>query len=193
MALIKRSEIRKASSTTRIVKEAASVLVSEAKSTEISKFDIFLSHSSKDAKEVLEVKRFLESLNHSVYVDWDTDGHLNRAKVTADTAKHLRKRIRQSRCLMVYTTTNAVHSSRWVPWELGYADGVNGRVAVLPVQDDTQSEMEFHGSEYLSLYPYVDEATVSGTSKSSLWVGWSTNTYVIFSEWLAGENPTRRQ
>jgi hypothetical protein len=44
-------------------------------------------------------------------------------------------------------------SSRWCPWELGYADGVktHERIIMIPTQDGYAS----YGSEYLDLYTYI--------------------------------------
>jgi hypothetical protein len=42
-----------------------------------------------------------------------------------------------------------------MPWELGYFDGFNGNVAILPVVPDTE-ELNFDHEEYLQIYPKVD-------------------------------------
>lgn len=62
-------------------------------------YDIFLSHSSKDAEVVLGVKLALEDLGHSVYVDWVEDPQLDRSKATKETARILRERMACCRCL----------------------------------------------------------------------------------------------
>jgi hypothetical protein len=51
-------------------------------------------------------------------------------------------------------------ASRWVPWELGYADGKKGfaNMAILVVKED---RFAFPGNEYVSLYPRI-ESTVKG-------------------------------
>lgn len=109
---------------------------------------IFLSHSSKDGDLALLVKNALEKVNVSVYVDWLDAGLPDT--VSSETARILRERIKQNHLLLLLATNNAL-SSRWVPWELGFADGQNGeqRIAVLEVQRDNET---YRGNEYVSLY-----------------------------------------
>ena len=58
------------------------------------KYDVFLSHSSKDASLILGVKYELEEKGFSVYVDWIDDSEIDRSKVTAENAAMLRDRMR---------------------------------------------------------------------------------------------------
>jgi hypothetical protein len=56
---------------------------------------------------------------------------------------------------LIYASSKAASSSRWMPWELGYFDGFKPRrVAVFPLVP-TQGA-SFTGQEYLGLYPYVE-------------------------------------
>ena len=58
---------------------AKSILESEARSTtSYESFDVFLSHSSKDAELVLGVKEILSRMGIKVYVDWHDDPQANR-------------------------------------------------------------------------------------------------------------------
>jgi hypothetical protein len=99
------------------------------------------------------MKLLLEKQGFSVYVDWDTDAHLDRSTVSKETAVLLRTRMRQSKSLLYLATENA-GASKWMPWELGYFDGLrNGGVAVLPLVD--QEDGKFPRQEYLALYPVV--------------------------------------
>jgi hypothetical protein len=50
---------------------------------------------------------------------------------------------------------------------IGYFDGFNGKVAIVPIVDTPQSS--FTGQEYLGLYPYVDEATATN-GQLYLWI-----------------------
>ncbi|TOP41857.1 toll-Interleukin receptor, partial [Vibrio parahaemolyticus] len=84
-------------------------------------YDIFLSHSSKDAELILGVKATLEDMGYSVYVDWVNDPQLDRSKVNESTAQLLRERMDASKSLFYVTTENA-ESSKWMPWECGYFD-----------------------------------------------------------------------
>lgn len=134
----------------KVLEEAA------ARSSDHDEYDVFLSHSIRDAELVDGIKNILEQQGFSVYVDWKSDPHLDRDAVSKETAELLRKRMRQSKSLIYVATPNA-SSSKWMPWELGYFDGFNpGQVAVLPLmgaETDT-----FAKQEYLALYPEVTKS-----------------------------------
>jgi hypothetical protein len=119
-------------------------------------FDIFLSHSYKDKDIIPVLKKELESMGYKVYVDWITDKLLSREEVTKETAKVLQKRMQQSKCLFFATSENSP-SSKWMPWELGYFDGIKDkRVAVLPISTQSNGFSEYYkGQEYLGLYCWV--------------------------------------
>ena len=116
-------------------------------------FDIFLSHSYADKDIIPALKKELEDMGYTVYVDWITDKLLSREEVTKETAKVLQKRMQQSKCLFFATSENSPNS-KWMPWELGYFDGIkNKRVAVLPISKQNNGFSEyFKGQEYLGLY-----------------------------------------
>lgn len=118
-------------------------------------FDVFLSHSIRDAELVLGVANILEKMGQRVYIDWVIDKQLSRDSVTKETAETLRDRMKQSSKLLYLATDNA-SSSKWMPWELGYFDGLkSGKVAILPLVDYSFSS--FKGQEYLGLYPALDK------------------------------------
>lgn len=114
-------------------------------------FDVFLCHAVQDADVVLGVKHALERQGLSVYVDWIDDRQLDRRHVTPATADTLRNRMNRSGFLL-YASTSAAATSRWMPWELGYFDGHRpDSVGVLPLlQHPTE---RFVGAEYVGLYP----------------------------------------
>ncbi|WGE49517.1 toll-Interleukin receptor [Actinobacillus equuli] len=120
-----------------------------------SNFDVFLSHSIKDEDLVLGVVKILEGMGKRVYVDWIVDKQFSRDSVTPETAETLRKRMKQSLHLL-YLATDSSSSSKWMPWELGYFDGMKPeKVAILPLVDSIYSS--FKGQEYLGLYPALDK------------------------------------
>ncbi len=124
-------------------------------------YDIFLSHSFKDAELILGIKKILEDdYGYSVYVDWIEDKHLERDQVTKYTAQVLKDRMNNAKSLIFVTTENS-ETSKWMPWELGYFDGINGHVAILPIMKSS-SETEYKGQEYLELYPYITYSSFSG-------------------------------
>lgn len=134
-----------------------SVLNEAIKNQEMqNRFDIFLSHTIKDADLILGVKTLLEESGFTVYVDWIIDPSLERDKVNAATADILRKRMRQCKSL-IYIHTFSSKESKWMPWELGYFDGYRPeKVSVLPLT--FEEDKEFKGQEYLELYPTITKS-----------------------------------
>ena len=134
---------------------ASQVLAEEVASVRPNeRFDVFLSHCMADAELVAGVKTLLEELGYKVYVDWIVDRQLDRSRVTAETANVLRERMRASRS-MYFATSESSPDSKWMPWELGYFDGMSqGRIAVLPLV--AVEGASFQGQEYLGLYPVVE-------------------------------------
>lgn len=115
-------------------------------------FDIFLSHSYQDKEIIPHLKKTLENLGFRVYVDWINDKFFSREDVDKKIAALLQKRMNQSKSLFYATSQNS-KNSKWMPWELGYFDGKNGKVAILPVLKTLNDE--FKGQEYLGLYDYI--------------------------------------
>ena len=197
MALLTRPELLGPTSedlTERVIKTAAArtTLLKEAAAAPWNAtFDIFLSHSSKNAREVRRLKRLLEKMGYSVYVDWVEDAELDRSNVTPATAARLRHRISRSRSLLVHASEGA-RLSRWVPWELGYADGLHRPVGILPVLAESRRTLSYKGDEYLGLYPYVDFEDDAKTGRREPWVNRAPKTYVSFKGWLKGRQPYRR-
>jgi TIR domain len=182
MALLTESEVRGAAGETlaKGFRSADSILKMEA-ATSVSRFDIFLSHSIRDAEFVFGVMRLLERRHVKVYVDWVYDRDLSRDRVTPATARRLRERMDQSKALF-YVHSNHSTSSRWMPWELGYFDGSNGNVAILPIISAAQS---FRREEYLGLYPYVD------STAETLWINRDVGDYKSFREWASAADKLR--
>jgi hypothetical protein len=143
-------------------KSAGQLLTEDARRFSSEKqYDIFLSHSYDDGELILGVKKLIEALGLTVYVDWIDDAKLDRSRVTVKTAALLRARMRSCSSL-VYAHSSNSSDSVWMPWELGYFDGFKpSQVWVLPLVADSDSE--FKNQEYLGLYPTVEKlATLSG-------------------------------
>lgn len=147
-------------------------------------FDVFLSHSFEDAALVLGLKTVIERSRFTVYVDWIDDPQLTRSHVTPATANLLRARMRSCRSLLYAATDNAPQS-KWMPWELGYFDGLRqGLVAILPVVRD--GAVAFHGQEYLGLYPHVDRPVTGGLQLRR------GPTLIPLREWISSAPSTAR-
>ena len=159
---------------------------------EYKEFDIFLSHSYDDRKIIPALKRQLELLGYSVYVDWINDKLMSRQNVTPKTAEILQKRMKQSKSLF-YATSENTSNSKWMPWELGYFDGLKDkRVAILPIKKHNNFSEDFKGQEYLGLYYYVDISQLSNSTKKALFINESSNKYANYDRWLNGEEPYNR-
>lgn len=111
-------------------------------------YDIFLSHSFQDADLILGFTKELEKRGYSVYVDWIEDGQLDRSNVNTATANQLKFRMKHCKCLLYISTDNSSFS-KWMPWELGYFDGMKGKIAVVPVVDSDTFKGPYKGQEYL--------------------------------------------
>lgn len=150
-------------------------LALSAKDTD--RFDIFLAHKFSDSAELLSIRKYLKDFGLSVYVDWIEDEELDRSKVNGFTASRLRKRMRQCKCLLYAATTNYAES-KWMPWECGFFDGMNGKVAILPIVAKPDQHL-FLGLEYLSMYP-----TVSRSSDGKFLTVRNGVKSVAFREWM---------
>lgn len=184
MALLTEYEVRRRGQTrTASLAKSAATILSEGRRTGVSRFDIFLCHAKLDAEVVLGIKATLEDAGQIVYVDWIDDPQLDRSHITSQTANVLRGRMRQSESLF-YAHSGASTKSRWMPWELGYFDGFNGNVAILPIVQGS-GESTFRGEEYLGLYPYVD------VTRGTLWIHRSAGSYLDVATWRRGSDKLR--
>lgn len=152
-----------------------------------SYYDIFLSHSYNDRDYIGSLFDLLSGYGYKVYVDWIVDKSLIRGNVNKNTAAILKNRMAQCTCLL-FVASNNTPDSKWMPWELGYFDGIKkGKVAILPIVDGEQ--YSYHGQEYLGLYPYINEAEFAYKKEKSLWIHEDNSKYVNFRLWLDGEEP----
>jgi hypothetical protein len=137
-------------------KSARGMLAEQARAFDAAlTYDIFLSHSFNDAEAIYGLKRMIEALNLRVYVDWIDDPTLDRGQVTVKTAAVLRERMKSCSSLVYAHSANSSNSV-WMPWELGYFDGIKPQqVWILPLV--TNDDSEFKGQEYLGLYPPVEK------------------------------------
>lgn len=192
MAYLTEAEVRQRAARVMqpIQKSAHRILAQESFSADMS-FDVFLSHSSAEPEEILlGVKALLEDRGLSVYVDKYSDPQLSPESVTPDTAEILRNRMRNSNTLL-YVHSQHSKKSRWMPWELGFFDGLKGAVGVVPVtlrQEDT-----FKGEEYLNLYPHVDVAKAGASNDLQLWINESADTYARLDFWVKGTEKIRKR
>jgi len=170
--------------------KSASFELREA-AAESGTYNFFLSHSFKDADVIRGLRSQILEMGFSVYVDWVEDTQLDRSRVTKRTADLLRDRMKRCKSLL-YASSPSAPSSLWMPWETGYFDAYEGRVAILPVFETVPHNDQYKGQEYLGLYPYIVKAVSDRTKKITLWVHEDENTYVSAAGWLEGKKPHRR-
>lgn len=114
----------------------------------------FLCHSHRDADLAKGLQGFLHSKGWEVYIDWEDSTMPERPD--RRTAEKIQEKIRAVEMFFFLATENSM-TSRWCPWEIGYADGVKNlnRILILPTAD---SRGITYGNEYLQLYRYLDIA-----------------------------------
>lgn len=120
--------------------------------------DLFLSHSHRDVAHIGAAIQLLESHGASVYVDTLESG----SPSPQEMASHLRQAVVRCRRL-VALVTEATSSSRWIPWEMGLADGSAGttQVALLPLRASGGAEL-WAKQEYFELYARIEYVTLQG-------------------------------
>ena len=146
--------------------------------------DTFLSHSSKDVNILPVIINILEKHGGLVYVD-KIDTSLPPV-TTEQTAAILKKNLQACKHLVLLVTKNS-KDSRWIPWELGLADGQKGsrRVALFPVAelayDTTWTE-----TEYLGLYRRITWGTITNIQIKPGWIvrNHHTNKATTLRKWL---------
>ena len=106
-------------------------------------FDVFLSHSSKDEKELLKIKSILNKQGFTVYIDWVNDRKmLNRANQDENTWNALFLRMDQSNRLLYVLTDNCI-SSECTKKEVEYFKAKDKSVYVYQPKTTTMSEPEY--------------------------------------------------
>ena len=149
-------------------------------------YDVFLSYSYDDKEYAVKIYKMMKRAGYSVYIDIG-DKKLDRDDVNEETAKRIANIMNHSRSL-VYVHTPSAKVSKWCPWELGYMSGrTKFRCAIIPLIEDKE---DFPHQEYLGIYPVVDYANYSNSSKYEFWVNkYRTNKYVSLKEFINGKNP----
>ncbi|MEO5716648.1 MAG: toll/interleukin-1 receptor domain-containing protein [Luteolibacter sp.] len=136
MAFITRAQIQGYQRGVSIANESVGTIQAKAVALNATSAEvtIFLSHSHKDKDLIQPAIAFLRSHGVSVYVDWMDEGMPD--VVSGETAKKIKEKIRQQKKFLVMVTENS-KDSRWVPWELGFADPVKGmdHIATFPIAE----------------------------------------------------------
>lgn len=121
----------------------------------------FLCHSHHDAVLAKGLVVLLAEAGWTVYIDWED--HEMPSSPNRETAERIQRKIKEHSFFLFLATEKSM-SSRWCPWELGYADGVKdfGRIFVVPTAEGSTT----HGNEYLQLYRRID---LNSLNQAEVW------------------------
>jgi hypothetical protein len=114
--------------------------------------DIFLSHSSKDTDSLHPLMLEWRGWGLDVFADFEDEFLRSKSAdrtLDAEVADYLRRAIRQCHIFVFVASENSV-SSHWMPWELGLAHGIVGRVHLYFPETANRAALKEH--EYLQLY-----------------------------------------
>ena len=143
----------------------------------------FLSHSTKDEDLVVGAIEVLTNHGASVYID-----KIDPAMppyTSAVTANLLKARIRQSKKFVLLATENS-KASKWVPWELGLADGYKDirNLALFPALESAYED-SWTSWEYMGLYRKIVWGNLDGY-QGQVWMVYDKekNTATELSAWL---------
>lgn len=96
----------------------------------LKRYDVFVSHNSKNEKQVVNFYKELNKKGLVAYIDWVNDKFdLKRKWCNATTAEIIKERIRQSNFVVLYITPEIL-DSQWCAWELGYADALKKKICL---------------------------------------------------------------
>jgi hypothetical protein len=151
---IPQSDLRSYASRAGFEKSAA--IVNEAK--RVGRQTAFLSHSHKDAEMAKGVQGFLQAQGWDVYIDWEDTSMPSTPN--RQTAERIQQRIVALDWFFFLATDNSM-SSRWCPWEIGYADGKKPYSSILILQTKDASG-RYYGNEYLQLYRHLSGTQQGG-------------------------------
>jgi len=144
-------------------------------------YDIFLSHNINDKKVVKGLWIYLAKLGYTVYIDWIFDYEVNRANINRNTADMLKSRMKICHSMFYLVTPNSKQSI-WTPWECGFFERQNGKIAICPILE-RKNIREYEESGFLSLYPYVLFGKLKDEEEETLLVNDHSKIHT-FKDWV---------
>lgn len=131
----------------------------------------FLCHSHKDEDMAKGLQNLLVANGWDIYIDWqDVDLPETPNEITADK---IRSKITESDWFMFLATANS-RSSRWCPWEIGFADNIKrDKLIIIP----TEGNDGWEGNEYLGLYKRLNKGKIE--DKESYGIFEANNNYGV--------------
>lgn len=147
------------------------------------KTTVFLSHSHQDKDIVGSVVNFLLNIGILVYVDW-LDPEMPQI-TSGVTATKIKDKIDKCDRFVVLVTEKS-RESKWVPWEVGYADAKKSpeNIGVLVVKRYSYTEdSEFDGIEYMQLYRRIKPGHLEDKRYPSIFEPGQTTGHILGS-WM---------
>ena len=149
---------------------------------------VFISHKHSDLNELEGLLEMLvKHYNVIPYIDSMDKGMPKNT--CAATAIRVKQAINYCQKFILLATEDAL-TSKWCNWEVGIADKwkLDSRnMAIFPLLDRETEEDKYKGSEYLEIYPYIEEVTDYFTNKRKLVVKYMTafgSKQISLEEWL---------
>ncbi len=161
--------------------EKSAALLREARANVLA--EVFLSHSHLDDQDLARVVTLLEQSGVQVRLD-QTETLLFGLSGT-EAAPIIRDSIQSCPKLVVALTKHIV-GSRWIPWEIGLADGLHGinNVALFPLLAPSVKDVPVE-KEYLDLYPAIEWVKLNNQPTTQYCVRVpGTQTYWTLQQWL---------
>lgn len=124
----------------------------------------FLCHSHKDDIYAKGLQVLLQENGWDLYIDWE-DCEMPE-KPNRETAERIQRKIEELDWFLFLATSNST-SSKWCPWEIGYADKAKSQDKILIVVTTTD-QGTWYGSEYLELYREITYGEAKDLSKKGL-------------------------
>lgn len=105
--------------------------IENSKEQKLKSYDYFISHSSKDSKEVQKLIYVENQQGKNVFCDWINDiDYLKRHLLCAATLKVIEERMKQSKALIFVQSENSLKSI-WCKYELNYFHSLNRPIYVV--------------------------------------------------------------
>lgn len=105
--------------------------IENSKEQKLKSFDYFISHSSKDSKEVQKLIYVENQQGKNIFYDWINDiDYLKRHLLCTATLKVIGERMKQSKALIFVQSENSLKSI-WCKYELNYFHALNRPIYVI--------------------------------------------------------------
>jgi hypothetical protein len=140
-------------------------------------FDIFLSHSSKDLPQIINLVRELNKEDLVVYVDWISDREdLKRTDINTNTAEVIKHRMNSSSSLIYAFSSNSV-KSEWIYWEVGFFDALSKGICVFDLDNNQFQDIPI----FMKAYPVL-------IHQDNNFIVQFNNSKIKLTEWLQIKN-----